>query len=592
MTELEKSRVNFHDKSKSQKIIGATLEHISNILKNCLGPYGSTTIIQERYTDHIITKDGYNIIKNIRFDHPISKTILDLIIKISRNQVRNVGDGSTSAIILANMLYKSIQRILSKYEISSKDIISMVKIIEEVLITNISDSAKKITEENLEDVIKAIATIANNNDPSIGGFISDIYKKHGMFLNINLSTHGKREDEYEVVPGFEHFRGTIHHVFLTDTNTKECVFEDPMIFLSENELGVDDTDVIVHLLNYCVQELKRPLVIVAKGYDHYMYTLLLSNKLKNKDNFIVCPIDMSVNTTERYDKYMDLVTYLGGQSYNKYDHLAIFKSNIDQFDQKFLGSCSTFICNELNSKFIKGRGSKKEITKRIESIEKDLQKHIETGDEIFEKTGKYYDYRRRIANLSSSMVNIKVGGSTDVERTTRQHLFEDAVYACQSAIQHGYVVGGNLITPKLLNEKDILMTIKSKINESIEVISKDLVNNNIVDELILSISDSFRRVFEVVLLNANLTPDDVMSISMNCVTRKAIYNIKHREYESDIITNIINSAETDIQIIKSCFSIISLVCTSNQFITIDEGYNTVFLENSECFLKEEAKSSV
>jgi len=577
MMDNTKCAVNFHNKNNSQNIIKITLHHICEILKNCLGPYGSTTIIQDRHFNHIITKDGYNIIKNLKFDHPISKTILDLIVKISRTQVRNVGDGSTSAIILANMLYKSMEKILKEYNIATKDLISMIKIIEDELIKKILEISKPITDENLEVTIKNIAGIANNNDQSIGDFIGNIYKQHGKYINVNLSIHNKKEDSYETISGIEHFRGHIHHIFVNTSDNKECHFEDPLIFATENELTVEDCDLVVHVINKALEEFKKPLVIIAKGYDSYIFNLLVSNKLKNKEKFQICPIDVSVNSENRYEKFVDLITYLGCKSYNRFDHAILLKEDNGIFGNKFIGMCKSFRSTEMKSTFIKGSGSKKEIEGRISKITEDLEKYLREEEQNYERSSVYYEFKRRIANLSHSMVNIKVGGSTDLERESRMHLFEDAIYACQSAIQYGYVVGGNLISVKLLSKEDLLKSIKDRFSNEIEVLKLKILDRNIMDRLILSVKESFLKVYKYVLLNANISVGEINKIVIECLNREAIYNIKSREYETDILTNIINSSETDIQIIKSCFSIISLICTSNQFVSVDDGYNSISL---------------
>lgn len=59
----------------------------------------------------------------------------------------------------------------------------------------------------------------------------------------------------------------------------------------------------------------------------------------------------------------------------------------------------------------------------------------------------------RKSRLTSSSAVLHVGGKTMAERMTRQRLIEDAIFACKSAIEHGYIPGGNICIPKILKEK-------------------------------------------------------------------------------------------------------------------------------------------
>jgi chaperonin GroEL (HSP60 family) len=352
-----------------------------------------------------------------------------------------------------------------------------------------------------------------------------------------------------------------------------------LIFACEHDLCSEDVNVVVHVINKAVEEFKRPIVILAKSFDNYMFNLLVSNKLKNKENFPVCPVDISVGSEERYEKYIDLLTYLGAKSYNRFDHGHLLGEENGIFGNGFIGRCKTFTADEVKSRFIKGCGSEKNIKERITHIEKKLEEFLAQEEKNFERSSEFYELKRRIANLSNSMVNIRVGGSSDIERTSRLHLFEDATYACQSAIQYGYVPGGNLMSVKVLNDPKVLNSMKKKLKK-LNIFKSNIVDTEVIDDLINSVRDAFLNVYRLVLSNSNLSEDSINGIIDTCNKENKIFNVKTFKYESMGKTKIINSAETDIQIIKSCFSIIGLICTSNQFITVDDGYNEVELCNN------------
>jgi len=87
------------EESLTKSKIRATMQIISKTLCGTLGPYGSTTVVQDREGRHFATKDGYDVMNKISFDDEVARTILDILRQVASTQVLNVGDGSTSAIV-------------------------------------------------------------------------------------------------------------------------------------------------------------------------------------------------------------------------------------------------------------------------------------------------------------------------------------------------------------------------------------------------------------------------------------------------------------------------------------------------------------
>jgi len=136
-------------------------------------------------------------------------------------------------------------------------------------------------------------------------------------------------------------------------------------------------------------------------------------------------------------------------------------------------------------------------------------------------------------------------------------------------MRHGYVIGCNLTIPLAIKE----------------LLSSDLEDN--MEIALQSIYKAFFFVFTDVYFNKHTRPvlgeekvtqeeydhyvatlkeldGRVESIFTACLEREEAYNIITEEFTA---TDIINSAETEIEILRNVISIISLVTTSNQFIT-------------------------
>ena len=107
------SKKNILTEKEFKKLAKETLDLISDILSKSLGYYGSTTIIEDPISGHTVTKDGYTILKAIRFgvEDTVSNTLLKFIKDISHSLVTEVGDGSTSSIITSNELFDKISEL-------------------------------------------------------------------------------------------------------------------------------------------------------------------------------------------------------------------------------------------------------------------------------------------------------------------------------------------------------------------------------------------------------------------------------------------------------------------------------------------------
>eukprot|EP00392_Amoebophrya_sp_AT5.2_P008636 g8664.t1 len=75
---------------------------LSNILKTSLGPQGLDKMIVDDVGDVVITNDGATILKKLEIQHPAAKVLVEL----AELQDREVGDGTTSVVILAAELLK------------------------------------------------------------------------------------------------------------------------------------------------------------------------------------------------------------------------------------------------------------------------------------------------------------------------------------------------------------------------------------------------------------------------------------------------------------------------------------------------------
>lgn len=542
-----------------------TLRVIADTLSRSIGYYGSTTIIEDNITGNVITKDGFTILQAIKFgqDDTISNSLLRMIKDVSQSLVISVGDGSTSAIVTSDSLFAALDTLKDNPEfkkIPSRIIMDRLHTLSEEIenvLTN--EYAVQITEENF-DVLQKIAAVSNNNDEKTGNIIYEIYKEIGKDGFIFMEDTDADHDFYEITNGIEISRGLVDMVYANKPNSMESEYLAPYILQVNGRLDKNDIDWFADFLGYFYQYRNKPLIVIADAYTTEFANFLKINKMNNDRNpSIVYEMGVTTFNTNAYpDEFEDLAVYLNGTILDKSND-EVFWNEIgpfvnrdtvrqELFLNRYLGTARSVMMSKSDSKFVEGAGNKEQIDERISVIQKQIE-YFESISNLKEIAPDLFRLNKRIANLQAKIAKLYISGDSEVEKKTRKFLLEDSIFASKSALANGYISGGNLMIPKIIYQGKV---------EGSDHIDTMLLN---------AIADSFLSVFDYVLINCGYEDKDSRDeIIQKCLTESSIFNVKSMEYESDEDTDIINSVMTDISIMRSVFSIIGLLVTSNQYI--------------------------
>ncbi len=540
--------------------VKGTLEYIKEALVKSLGYYGSTTVLEDPFMKDNITKDGYTILSNIKFNNSISNNILNIIKDISGDLVRTVGDGSTSSVVAASRLFNELTNGDFK-DVSYKVITDTLSDIKKELDAELDKMSTPITKDNME-VLRDITTVSNNNDNKSGNIIFDIYKEIGLDGMIFLDESTAQEDTYEVHKGITTNYGYVDPVFANKANEIDCELKEPYIFLFENKLTKEDADMwMVDMIGSIIANKNASIVFVAPSYDLEVLNVIKNNITENMRRQIRLNIALTTYNSKRED-YHDLAVYLSTKVLNTQSEE--FSSLMHQFNtepEEFLltvpGFCDEILMNKDTTTFlVKGKHKNQKVIDALIDTLKEKRKIYSDQTPNNHTQKNLFELDKRIANLRGQIATLYVGGSTERERKTRKYLLDDAIHAAESAIKHGYVSGGNLSVPRIIfntyphifDDEDYEMTIK--------------------DDLLLSVYLSMLDVFGYALKNTGKYKDnEVDNLLLILLQNNTILNLKTLEEESVDETTIINSVETDKMILNSVFSIIGLLATSNQYIT-------------------------
>lgn len=530
--------------------INNVFDMVSNALTKTLGPYGSTTII-EKYGECHITKDGWQVLKNIRFNDPVSNNVMMLLLRISAQVVIKVGDGSTTSIVAADSILKEIknnQDVINE-NMRPKEFMQTLQRCVNRMVEMIYANAKKINKETYEEIYK-LAYISTNGDEEISKIIQTIYEKTNN-PSIEYVKSKTNETTYEIVDGY---RGNITYIdnIFTTNDDGTCIINNPMILMFNHKIDIERALPLVSAVAVTAAEQNRRVVVIAPNYDKFLLDYIRKNiviEYKSRGISTVVYTRASLVNNVSHELYNDFAIMCGAQVISE----QFIDDITDETVNEYVGTVSSMVISEKTT-FISGFTNRNETlyTRAIEDATNKYTKMLEDNQKRGIVDIKLNEVKQRMTKLYGCMGIVHVGGNSELEKTANYDLVEDAVKACESAYNHGYNIGGSLLIPYLITNMDV-----------------DMSHN---DYIIFSmIRTAFINVFKTIIRNkySDKTEEFYDEIVANCINGDQLqcYDLITDTYSTDIV----NSCETDIEILKATASIISLLTSSNQYISIMTG---------------------
>ena len=314
------------------------------------------------------------------------------------------------------------------------------------------------------------------------------------------------------------------------------------------------------------------LLIIANDYDEDVRTFLKANRWKHEQDPKTYPmnftaVDIDQVTAESRNKLKDLALLCGCRIYNK----ALTKpAEILLHPEEFIGHAGSISITPKKTQIVTSdevmKANEKAIKSEIKNFQEEIEKLQEKEGATSEDALKLYELRTRASRLGNSSAILHIGGKTIAERKSRQRLIEDAVYACKSALEYGYIPGGNICIPKVL--QDNKEAFASVLGAKYKYLPIDSINSFFA-YFIDMLAGAFLESYSTVLNNSYLSEEEVEETIYKCISEGKFYNLKLHEFQDLDKTNVINSVRTDVEILRSCISIIGMLSTSNQMITLN-----------------------
>ena len=604
--------INIIDNEKLHSVVDFVFSHMAKSIGRTLGPGGGYTIVSniDATVPVYPTKDGFTVANEMKFNDQMKFFITKMITDISLRMNNEVGDSTTSGIIIGYDLYSK----LMKYDITTSHPsigcalppISIRNILEEIrttltrhLLANPSYILKNdIPRERENLLVGKVATISANNDREIGKIVSDLFTKretNHVYVTVEVGTDDETIVDKEV--GFEFGSGFVNPIMANMPDRITCKFDNPRFLLCDGPLTTNDLANLDKMIDYVIYELKQPLVIVAKDYDQIVTNAITARCTRNiverngqqllheKEKIACLMIDSAHEKSK--DRLEDLRIILGCEIVTtKKGKIFEFKNNVD-FLEKFLGSAVEFKGTQLSTRIKRGKGDQTAIRERIVHIENRIKETM-NNDGILSFVS-VEGHKRRIAMLNSDMNIIKVGGANDKERRAKKLVYDDAVMACNSAINHGFTLGGNVSVTNYI--KNNFGTLVCEISDNIVnsgihvVVGNDIENVKLVVRDILDfVYSAFCSAYSVAIGNmvgvgTPVYESIVKEIFTDSHETPVILDLvtnKKSSFDTDEVPSPVVPGNTDLELMSAIFGTVGILVSSNQFLTIYPGDSVVY----------------
>jgi chaperonin GroEL len=515
----------FNEEARAALLRGVNV--IAHAVKVTLGPKGRNVVIGKKFGSPVITKDGVTVAKEIELKNHYENMGAQMIKEVAAKTSDVAGDGTTTATVLAQAIFRGGLRNVT----AGANPMGLQRGIDQAVEQVVKELAKlsKSTKDKKE--IAQVATIAANNDPTVGSLIAEAMEKVGKDGVVTVEEAKGMETTLDVVEGLQFDRGYLSPYFVTDAERMEAVLEDCLILIHEKKLSVMKD--MLPLLEQVAQS-GKPILIIAEDVEGEALATLVVNKLRG--TLHAAAVKAPGFGDRRKAMLEDIAILTGGKAIT--EELGIKLENLKLED---LGRAKKVVLDKDNTTLIDGAGKSAAIEGRIKQIRAQIEET--TSDYDREKL------QERLAKLAGGVALIKVGAATETAMKEKKARVEDALNATRAAVEEGIVPGGGVA---LLRASKVLDTLKLSGDEATGV---DLVRR--------ALEEPLRQIVQNAGLEGSIVVEKVRSAKDVAYG----FDAESNEYVDMVKAGIIDPTKVERVALQHAASIASLLLTTEALIT-------------------------
>lgn len=567
------------------------LNNLSNYLEHTFGPMGSyTKIIKGNTSDSMVvsySKDGHTVLKHIFYSNPIEMSIVTELEDVTRHVELEVGDGTTSAVMLSNLIFKRLLQVMNNF----KDTIPPYKIIE--LFKEVINSIQLNIKSNKREVstredIYNICMISTNSNEEISQNIADIYEQFGNDVEISVSISNTKENKIKIYDGLTLGVGYSDPCYINNKEKGVCEIDKPEIYAFKDPVDTHDMINIFGLI------LNNNIVDPIISGDDIIPTVIIAPRLSRDLDAMLGPVIDTLNTLQYKDKklliltdingsneasYLDIAKLCGCRYIKKYIDAEVKKADMEKGlvpnstnFRSFSGLAEQVVSDVNKTKFINPcrMFDTDENGNRIESNEykalvEFLRAELDHAKENGEDDRSVYNKKKRLHSLKCNLVEFLVGGITIADRDSLKDLVVDAVKNCRSACDKGFGYAANFEGLRASLDSFLYCKSLQYLNNTLKYDenSDEVLYKECRTAITAGIFNSYYEITRKLYATVEPNNDTVEKMIEKSILYNHPYNLKNGN-NLDNGKTVLTSIDTDIKILEAISKLISLMVTSNQ----------------------------
>jgi chaperonin GroEL len=397
------------------------ISDLSRAVGKTLGPGGRNVIIPSKLSPYSrITKDGVSVSGKVSSPSRLSKLGIRVIQECATRCVHEAGDGTSTATILAEAIYRKGLLHLSAgcNGILLKEGISKAC---ELVLADLEKHKRSITSI---DELEKLAYLCSNGDNQVATLLAKAYEKVGFGGTIHAMESKTHLTSIEVINGVRIDSGHVYRSFINNDKNMSCELIDPYVFISDTKIA--GASEIFKIAEFCAKQ-SRPLLLIAHSFHPEAIALLNVNK--DKGILKCCAIHAPGYGAERTSILKDIELLTGATL-----HCPEQGFNAGFITPEILGTLSKVTVYYDHTIMVGNNANSGVLKSTIERLKSELRSNNHELERI--------DLEKRLMRLESGICVLYVGGDNEVERTELYDRVEDALRSTVSAIDSGILPGG------------------------------------------------------------------------------------------------------------------------------------------------------
>ena len=408
--------------TESREALLKGVDEVANAIKVTLGPKGRNVILSKKYGSPQIVNDGVTIAKEIELQCPLENAGAQLLKDVSSKTNDVAGDGTTTASVLAQAIFKEGLKNLT----AGANPLGIKRGVAEAVETAVKEIKNMSKSVDSKEMRAQVATISAGNNEFIGNLIADCMEAVGTDGVITVEESKTFGTDKKVVEGMQFDKGYISPYFITDSERMESVLEDAYVLCVNKKINLISD--LVPILEQVARDGKS-LLLIAEDVEGEALATLVVNTMRKVLRAVA--VKAPGFGDRRKAMLEDIAILTGGQMFT--EELGIKLENVTV---QMLGHARRVTVTKDETTIVVGDETKTAVNERVSL----LRKQIEQSDSEYDKE----KLQERIAKLSGGVAVIEVGAASEVELKEKKLRIEDALNATRAAQEEGIVPGGGV----------------------------------------------------------------------------------------------------------------------------------------------------